>query len=1688
MVSTATIGIFQTVTVLNSSSKVYNKGNGSDIIIDNPFSSNSEFKTNINYSYDPKSVIQCNDAIGINLNGLDPKTDSLETVLVNKLDYSEYINTPNNPDWEHNLQNIDVFRSTQISDNHFFNNLLTPSSSFLFVNHAVISDIYSTPSVDDPKINDVYLDPRLLNLVDLSNSEKDKEYYQSKNNVILDGIYRDYKIDKTVTIPQSTVKINDIADFNNISLTNKDIFPVGLHRNVSTTYNLDKKDILKNINQTLNRNISQWVEMLPYGKSLGPKIPYIDPQEEGYDIKLTLNTNLDPLTKLYLNQLSKEEQNKLINVDYKLTKFQVENSVKSSNSIPDLLNRFAYNFKNYAVNNLRDKVMNFTKNLMIKNLLGFNWTTTENFVSDNPNGTNLYTTREFQYINQDEKNEINKIVLNGGRKLFANIDDLREYQNMNKLDDRGNLSFLSIFNLISYIYNLVFYKTETTNNLNTKEKNNSYIYDTNKYKYNDKGEKIQILNKHGDPEPGKYQTIKQREFIKNIITEIYNKATEIKDSKSNNKLIDLVDSTEYHQYELTIGDSEFKMNSFLYSLNNNISFWADRAFSTLDTSTSSVWSLNLENYGVVDSYSNFIKNKKKILPENMFLNIKNNILTEISKAKINNSIYLNIDDSVKQELDKIPDEYKIRSISATFFISGYGNSSDFLAPIIDSTKPIPNPLKQAIIYLNPSQYSFLNNLSPDIFANKNINIKADKNSLLDIDQTIKKLNTIFNSDFKNIGLNSPFKIYRNSDYINHSNINTLRWSYPHSFVLVLGVIIAAFSLVMLALVTYILLMIIKFVLDSLSFSIAIARANGIPKRKIVLAISAIIISSGVIFSLIAFISSYFGTKLMFNFVSGFWFAQMVLPTFPVWSIFVVIIIITMILGTLISWTALFVLKKPILSVLSGNENVKKNLLAKTIRSNKILLSPLWKLRISMLSTKIGKISLISSLLGISFGVLVASFSLTSKVITAKYNSYSTNKYTYAYNYETPQSQFGLIKYQPYSELGEVYYKKGVNLETDGRSITSILNKSDPYFKYTYYTDPLDPDKHLHYLPDNQLLLAKRKVIDKTINPLTGIPDSVVMHNNISQQPITYENIILPSLSAYNKLTSKDPEVIFNAAVSAEIFDVDIGSLGGIPIGNLWNWVANSLPKKIVLQMQANINLYREAILKKYPWYSQFLIHKNPLLPWDDPKNPVIMPIQINKDKVINIADFRFNDTYLKALGIFLGDDQISQNNVLISFNFTANEYGDETFTHVSGNIDNRNVNLIGIKNNSKFIKLSSKSGKFLNNLISNNNSNNVIISEGAAYKNHLSIGDDITFIVKDDYYKDIKSLLESTAKNPSQYFTDKKVTLKVAGISNYSVGQNYWINQNFANNLINLDKGQYIKDIDYNDETSKATIHWEPFCPIVDDLTSNIITNIPYNGIFTHSISSKFPNSSLPLVPISGLYGLNFDINGTSGNDPKTNAKIYDALKKLFSPDLSKVSESDKIIYKNYTTDGDFQKYYEDNLGTINIFLNRLSDVLNNVNITPSINGLDGTFINDEIFSLVYSSSRTLSIIIGLSLTPLLIITLNISILSLADDFRKILTIIRILGLNKRKTISSIALIYLPIAIFGITIGLLITYLVGLSFQSILFSAVSVFIYSNINITFAAIASLVIIATMLACILLVTILLTKEKLEKAIKY
>ena len=496
---------------------------------------------------------------------------------------------------------------------------------------------------------------------------------------------------------------------------------------------------------------------------------------------------------------------------------------------------------------------------------------------------------------------------------------------------------------------------------------------------------------------------------------------------------------------------------------------------------------------------------------------------------------------------------------------------------------------------------------------------------------------------------------------------------------------------------------------------------------------------------------------------------------------------------------------------------------------------------------------------------------------------------------------------------------------------------------------------------------------------------------------------------------------------------------------------------------------------------------------------------LNKEKVSNATistawdDIRFTDEFLNFITTIYGDEDVSKEDSKISFGILPyDEQTDEFYTRVTGKISgirdifnnpielsNPNIDILGIKNNSDFVILKDSDNKDINNLISSKTIQDkipVIINEGASLEYNLKVGSTFELNVSNnalDNSYDLMNKIIGLNQNPIK----TTYNFEVVGINEDSFGTKFYINRDIANQITSLDKmNVYTNMIDSS--FNQNIVVKQP-----GELSENYI---PFNGIFSKNPELLISYKSIPFYTYSSIWNTWTTTSSISYLDT---SYVYNCLI-TYNPDLlNSISTYIKENIDNSFIIADNANDQRNNI--INFLTNNFSqstiiksfdesDIIDLLSVSLDF-ALPSSITND-IFSMISNLTSSIIIIIVAILIPLLVFVTMVTSFSIVGDLTKNLALMKILGFSNKNIFITIALMYIPVFVLSVIIGLCIMLALNFGIQMLIYNLTTIFINENI-VAWVFLLSVLVIGLILAAATMLTLIISRRKgLENTLKF
>lgn len=389
-------------------------------------------------------------------------------------------------------------------------------------------------------------------------------------------------------------------------------------------------------------------------------------------------------------------------------------------------------------------------------------------------------------------------------------------------------------------------------------------------------------------------------------------------------------------------------------------------------------------------------------------------------------------------------------------------------------------------------------------------------------------------------------------------------------------------------------------------------------------------------------------------------------------------------------------------------------------------------------------------------------------------------------------------------------------------------------------------------------------------------------------------------------------------------------------------------------------------------------------------------------KFVNIEDEKVQQPYTYLLGKMQTKTKRFANEIkILGINYEKNKFinGKPSPTTQLSLINDQGVNLIDlIKNDDP-----------------NNEIHNIIINKVVAQKYHLKINDVFEYQINNH----IKRLSNKFNNTPENY----KTKFKVVGINDSLMDEQLIINQKVANKLIGFD--------DY-----RRRIQIENGYPIIEEREFNGFFTKEKEPIFFNNMASFY--SPTGLSPAIDSWPQNL-LENIGGNVQSIN--IYWIF--YYSWDLAN-SILNASFDKNKIT---WEPFSEINLDKL---LKKIGKIFGKEANLPSFKAVDANIENEIFASVVDKTSFTLLLNIITAIIPSLVIIIILVASTLANESRRLIAIMKVLGMRDFRNVNNFMFIYPIVWLLNILIATPLSFGIIHIYKLAIFAAFNIVLVASI--------------------------------------
>ncbi|QDI65131.1 ABC transporter permease [Ureaplasma urealyticum] len=389
-------------------------------------------------------------------------------------------------------------------------------------------------------------------------------------------------------------------------------------------------------------------------------------------------------------------------------------------------------------------------------------------------------------------------------------------------------------------------------------------------------------------------------------------------------------------------------------------------------------------------------------------------------------------------------------------------------------------------------------------------------------------------------------------------------------------------------------------------------------------------------------------------------------------------------------------------------------------------------------------------------------------------------------------------------------------------------------------------------------------------------------------------------------------------------------------------------------------------------------------------------------KFVNIEDEKTQQPYTYLLGQMQTKTKKFGNEIkILGINYEKNKFIDDkpSPTTQLSLINDQGVNLIDLIKDDNV----------------NNEVHNIIINKVVAQKYHLNINDVFEYEINNH----IKRLSNKFNNTPQVY----KTKFKVVGINDSLMDEQLIINQKIANKLIGFD--------DYRERMQVENGH-----PIIEAREFNGFFTKEKSPIFFNNMASFYSPSGLSPAIDSWPQNLLENIGGNVQN-----INIYWIF--YYSWDLA-----NSILNASF----DKNKISWDSFSEVNLdkLLKKMSKIFGKEANLPSFKAVDANIENEIFASVIDKTSFTLLLNIIIAIIPSLVIIIILVASTLANESRRLIAIMKVLGMRDFKNVNNFMFIYPIVWLLNILIATPLSFGIIHIYKLAIFAAFNIVLVASI--------------------------------------
>ncbi|MBE4703944.1 ABC transporter permease [Spiroplasma platyhelix] len=471
------------------------------------------------------------------------------------------------------------------------------------------------------------------------------------------------------------------------------------------------------------------------------------------------------------------------------------------------------------------------------------------------------------------------------------------------------------------------------------------------------------------------------------------------------------------------------------------------------------------------AYNQYARIDKLVISHGYNIGENPNIITPINKQTVINKEFaeknnLAIGDVIRVQEDRLGASLKVNyNINDPEYspfnwleIVGYGNSADFITPIIDQTTPLPNKTREGILYVSPEQFGLtpLTNIDNNILWYYNTGdetITRSSNNDVEIyyvgkwitkEKDLDDVVDFFRARYVSISDSSAKLVYALGD--SNYRFNNRTATLPNTTSGFITLLIALLLIVLV--ITGITVILITFKnIDNTKPQIGILKSLGYSNWKILITSLAYPMMAALIGTFLVFFPASGLQILVVNAFANYFnlnFGSFIFDGLG----YLYCLILTFGLLSLIAWiiSALIVIKKPI-DLINNISRTRDSKFTKFVKKTSVHRSFLTRFRLALFTSSIGKMA------AVSLTMFLGTTLMTTAIIGPKIMSdnqrvsYTGMNYKSLTEYVNPTYNSPYTFYKTYNPNNIPYQNEGNTEIKPWNYVTDIYNEDTDYYKH-----------------------------------------------------------------------------------------------------------------------------------------------------------------------------------------------------------------------------------------------------------------------------------------------------------------------------------------------------------------------------------------------------------------------------------------------------------------------------------------------------------------------------------------------------------------------------------------------------------------------------------------------------------------